>query len=184
MSYTSWHIYCPRLANFIYLGKGYFMKEFINKYVKICPKTGKFRGFRTVKGLSRFILPFIGFAALLWIILRVISKPSRINYPCVKAAMPFAAGFIQNLTVFLISLFAFTRIKKSFPKNQYVLAALLVTFTIGGTYFSDNNPELNNQYPTIYQNPNEPVGEAKGIFPGRVVWVHNPNATNENFDPM
>jgi len=160
------------------------MKEFINKYVKICPKTGKFRGFRTVKGLSRFIIPFIGFAALLWIILRVISKPSRINYPCVKAAMPFAAGFIQNLTVFLISLFAFTRIKKSFPKNQYVLAALLVTFTIGGTYFSDNNPELNNQYPTIYQNPNEPVGEAKGIFPGRVVWVHNPDATNENCDPM
>ncbi|OGU43272.1 MAG: hypothetical protein A2000_08800 [Ignavibacteria bacterium GWB2_36_8] len=160
------------------------MKEFINKYVKICPKTGKFRGFRTVKGLSCFILPFIGFAALLWIILRVISKPSRINYPCVKAAMPFAAGFIQNLTVFLISLFAFTRIKKSFPKNQYVLAALLVTFTIGGTYFSDNNPELNNQYPTIYQNPNEPVGEAKGIFPGRVVWVHNPDATNENCDPM
>src|SRR3989339_1551618 len=159
------------------------MKEFINKYVKICPKTGKFRGFRTVKGLSRFIIPFIGFAALLWIIFRLISKPSRINYPCVKAAMPFAAGFILNIIIFITSAFAFSRIKNSAFKTQFVLAALLVTFTIGGN-FSDYNSELNNQYPTIYQDPNEPMGEAKGIFPGRVVWVHNPDATNENCDPM
>ena len=31
--------------------------------------------------------------------------------------------------------------------------------------------------------PNNPIGEAKGIMPGRVVWVHNPNATNEDCDP-
>ncbi|MCK4748557.1 MAG: DoxX family protein, partial [Bacteroidales bacterium] len=28
--------------------------------------------------------------------------------------------------------------------------------------------------------PNEPMGIAQGIFPGRVVWVHNPDATNRN----
>ena len=28
--------------------------------------------------------------------------------------------------------------------------------------------------------PNQPIGEAKGIIPGRVVWMHSPDATNEN----
>jgi hypothetical protein len=31
--------------------------------------------------------------------------------------------------------------------------------------------------------PNQPIGTAKGIFPGRVVWVWNPDATNENTNP-
>ena len=31
--------------------------------------------------------------------------------------------------------------------------------------------------------PNVPIGEAKGILPGRVVWMHNPDATNENCIP-
>jgi len=159
------------------------MKEFFNRYVKVCPKTGRFRGFRSVKGFSRFILPLIGLLAFLWIISRVIFKPSRINYPCVKAAMPFAAGFILNIIIFITSAFAFARIKNSAFKTQIVLAALLVTFTIGSN-FSDNNSELNNQYPANNIDPNEPMGEAKGIFPGRVVWVHNPDATNENCDPM
>jgi hypothetical protein len=30
--------------------------------------------------------------------------------------------------------------------------------------------------------PNQPMGHAKGIFPGRVVWVWNPDATNEKFE--
>lgn len=153
------------------------MKEFISRYIKICPKTGRFRGFRPVKGFSRIILPLMGFIALLWIVFRVISKPSRINYPCVKAAMPFAAGFIQNLIVFIISAFAFSRIKSPVFKNHFILAALLVTFTIGGNYFTDSAGRI------TFQNPNEPIGEAKGIFPGRVVWIHNPDATNENCNP-
>jgi hypothetical protein len=28
--------------------------------------------------------------------------------------------------------------------------------------------------------PNSPIGDAKGILPGRVVWVYNPDATNES----
>ena len=31
--------------------------------------------------------------------------------------------------------------------------------------------------------PNNPVGQPKGIFPGRVVWAWNPEATNENCKP-
>ena len=33
------------------------------------------------------------------------------------------------------------------------------------------------------EGPNQPVGEAKGIHPGRVVWVHNPQAAKWGGDP-
>jgi hypothetical protein len=43
---------------------------------------------------------------------------------------------------------------------------------------NDNTTWANDLQPP--QAGNEPIGEAKGIFPGRVVWVHNLNATDEN----
>ena len=35
-------------------------------------------------------------------------------------------------------------------------------------------------YPTASLVANQPMGGAKGIFPGRVVWVHDPGAVNQN----
>ncbi len=29
----------------------------------------------------------------------------------------------------------------------------------------------------------KPIGVAKGLYPGRVVWVQNDDATNENYVP-
>jgi uncharacterized protein (DUF362 family) len=36
---------------------------------------------------------------------------------------------------------------------------------------------------TPVEGPNQPVGEAKGIFPGRVVWMHNPNVARWDGNP-
>ena len=107
------------------------MKKFFQKFVKICPNTGRFRGFKPLKGFAQLLFPIIGCIALLWILFRVISKPSRINYPCVKAAMPFAAGFIESIVFFIVSAIAFLKLKKSFFKYDYLLAALFVTLAIG-----------------------------------------------------
>ncbi|MFV1965198.1 MAG: DUF362 domain-containing protein [Pirellulaceae bacterium] len=35
---------------------------------------------------------------------------------------------------------------------------------------------------TPAEGPNQPMGDAKGIFPGRVVWMHNPNAATWDGD--
>jgi len=32
--------------------------------------------------------------------------------------------------------------------------------------------------------PNQPIGRARGIFPGRVVWIHDPNAAQWDGDPQ
>ncbi len=37
-------------------------------------------------------------------------------------------------------------------------------------FFGDFNPV----YPKLFVGPNEPIGEGKGIHPGRVAWVHSP----------
>jgi hypothetical protein len=46
-----------------------------------------------------------------------------------------------------------------------------------------NSGDVSSPLPSISQIANSPTGEAKGIFPGRVVWVHDPEATNENCVP-
>ncbi|MCR4852801.1 MAG: DUF362 domain-containing protein [Prevotella sp.] len=34
--------------------------------------------------------------------------------------------------------------------------------------------EFNAQSPKLFVGPNEPIGEGRGIYPGRVAWIHNP----------
>src|SRR5690606_22740342 len=131
-----------------------------------CPKTGKFRGMRKVNGLYKLLLPLVGIIALIWILIRVIPKPSRINYPCVKAAMPLASGFIAYIALFIASAIAFIKLKKPILKYQFLAAVLFAVIGIGSTYY------LDSEEPFIIESsvhePNEPIGEAKGIFPGRV----------------
>ena len=156
--------------------------RFIQKFIKTCPKTGRFSGIKPLKGFAHLLFPIIGFLAVLWILSRVISKPSRINYPCVRAAMPFAVGFIESVVFFLVSAIAFFKLKKSYFKYDYLFAALFVTLAIGAVSYIDSDT-IQPKFPTVYQEPNEPMGTAQGIFPGRVVWMHDPDATNENCNP-
>jgi hypothetical protein len=35
------------------------------------------------------VLPFLGFGSLLWFLVRVIPKPGRAAYPCMRVAAPY-----------------------------------------------------------------------------------------------
>ena len=61
---------------------------------------------------------------------------------------------------------------------SFIVLGVTGTYLIGGV---SNTSDI--KFPTMHVEANEPVGEAKGIFPGRVVWVHDPDATNENCKP-
>jgi hypothetical protein len=128
-----------------------------------------------------------GIAATLWFLVRVIPKPSRASYPCQKAAFPLASGFV----LWAISLVAFKpviRKIKAATSFKPWFGSLLTLFVISGyllytvTIFHSNavakalDPEAD--YHFVPGPSNKPVGDAKGIFPGRVVWIHNPKATN------
>ena len=143
-----------------------------------CPKY--MQTLKSGKSLKIFY-PLFGLSALIWIVFRVVTKPSRAGYPCVNAAAPVAAGFIYYLMGIIISALSLQKAKKLFENARYFTAFI---FTLVGIfsgihlYSIDSRPAIAN---TIqYDIPNNPMGTGMGIFPGRVIWAHNPDATNEN----
>ena len=168
------------------------MKAFFQKFIKVCPKSGRIRKIAIPGGFYKLLFPIVGLAALLWIIIRVVQKPTRAAYPCVKVATPIASGFVLWLLGLAASVKAFTKMKYSYRSSSYSKAAVFLVLGVVFGLFALSQDALeslagsrdNSVYKQADLEPNQPMGQAVGIFPGRVVWVHNPNATNENCDPM
>jgi uncharacterized protein (DUF362 family) len=75
----------------------------------------------------RFSGYIIGFAALIWFLIRVIPKPSRASYPCQRASFPIASAFVVWVVGILISNTFFKKAKIAFI-NGYKSWAVLFTF--------------------------------------------------------
>ncbi len=106
-----------------------------------------------------------------------------------KVAIPLASSLIIYMSTLLASVMFFRKAFRKISESKYALATLLLLLAIGfslGTVLIKKNESFAAIPPTDYEDPlgpNVPIGEAKGIFPGRVVWMHNPDATNENCVP-
>ena len=125
----------------------------------------------------KLILLFIGFLALIWFLIRVIPKPSRATYPCQQAAFPLASGFVVWLMGAVASVVAFRKAKQNFIRSRYVVGIICIAVGVGAAWLNLNS--LDNQSALADDPvPNTPIGDAKGIYPGRVVWIHDPNATH------
>jgi hypothetical protein len=130
---------------------------------------------------SNLFIPLLGFGALLWFLIRVIPKPSRATYPCMRAAYPIASGFILYVISLSGSVFAFGKAKKHFKDSRYWAMSIFIVAAVIMGFFT-----FQTDRPVVYANSfsidtaNVPVGVGQGIFPGRVVWSWNPNSTNEN----
>ncbi|MBK6285129.1 MAG: DUF362 domain-containing protein [Draconibacterium sp.] len=139
---------------------------------------------------SKTYLLLIGLSATLWFLFRVIPKPSRARYPCVQAAAPLMSSFVIYLLAISASMYSFKKFKLAFQKSRYLLGSVFLLFAIisvSAIILNDNktavanvlNP-VDNTFPV---ESNQPIGVAQGLFPGRVVWAHDENATNEYYIP-
>ena len=139
---------------------------------------------------SKVFFIITGLASTIWFIIRVIPKPTRAAYPCMRAAAPFMSAFIIYLLSLGTTAFTFKKFKQNFAKSKYLsgslfLLAAILSFSV---YLLHDSKEsiartligLDATFPVP---SNTPVGESKGFFPGRVVWVHDPDATNESYNP-
>jgi len=133
----------------------------------------------------RLLLIVFGILSTVWFLVRVIPKPSRASYPCMQVAAPIMSGFI----VYLLSLggitLAFRKAKQNLLKRRFIATGLFLAFAIAGLIFTLTNDSQNSFGSDIPERgpedgPNQPFGTAMGVNPGRVVWVWNPKATNEN----
>ena len=77
------------------------------------------------------------------------------------------------------SVVAFRKARRYFLRARYIVGIMFVSLSIGFIWMA-----MSHTTPKIVladsQPANEPMGTAQGICPGRVVWVHDANATNEN----
>ena len=151
------------------------MKSF-KKFIEILPAL-----LSRIKIPARLIFIIVGLFSTCWFLIRVIPKPSRAEYPCMKAAYPVMSGFVIYIVGLTTAFFAFRWSKISFINAKYsasILLFVLALFTVILTLTNDSIPVYANS--KLLLGPNQPVGAARGINPGRVVWIWDPKATNEN----
>jgi hypothetical protein len=150
-------------------------------------KLGRMRDWLIMHNIPYKLIFFImGVASTVWFLIRVIPKPTRAGYPCMQVAAPFMSGFVT----YLLAVGGLTAISRKFNKKinvRFGAVAMLLTgviFAIAVTPSSNQQTEVQNGQVKMGPDdgPNQPMGEAKGIYPGRVVWIWNPDATNEKFE--
>ncbi len=143
-----------------------------------CPKTKKPSSHCKSRHWPQYIFPVTGLLALIWFLVRVIPKPSRATYPCQRVAFPLASGFIIWLMGLIGSVAAFRRAKKYLTKARYALAAVCIVISVAFIWVAMNSTGQKIIYGHEPLIANDPLGEAKGVYPGRVAWIHDPDATD------
>jgi hypothetical protein len=150
---------------------------------------GLFSGFRKwlqkIHFSDRLILITFGIFSTIWFLWRVIPKPSRATYPCMRAVAPFMSGFVVYLLslggISLILKRIWNRLSRPLSLSSVLLPALLFVF-IGINITSDTS--VSSAQTALLTGPqdgsNVPFGRGRGVKPGLVIWAWNPEATNEN----
>lgn len=134
---------------------------------------------------SKLLFVAAGVAATGWFLMRVIPKPSRATYPCMQAAAPVMSAFV----IYLLSLFggfaAYKKSKRYISSHRFLPASLcIVAVLICAVAFLFNDVStlaaraFQKKEVAFVLTPNNPKGDAKGIFSGRVTWTHAPNTAN------
>jgi len=149
--------------------------------VSVCPKAGMPLGHKSKYRWLKWLFPVTGLLSLIWFLIRVLPKPSRATYPCQRLVAPFASGFVVWIMGLIGSTLAYRKAKRLFHQSRYLVGAVCAAVAVMMVWLSLS---INAGRPagawTPTDPPNSPMGVAKGIFPGRVVWIYDPNATSWN----
>lgn len=161
-------------------------------FFKTCPKSGRIVGINKKNIVLKICFPLMGFVALLWFIIRVVPKPSRLDYPCQQIAAPVAFSFLAFIGSAVVGagswrkfvlLKSRRRLYKAFAVLAIGFSASLVLYvmsvdrTLMGQVIQkqiDEGSDMGLFEPI--DKANTPIGVAKGIHPGRVAWAFDPLA--------
>jgi len=153
---------------------------------KLIGKPGKIRDWMREQQFSpRLIFILLGIFSTAWFLVRVIPKPSRVTYPCMRAASPFMSGLIVYLLSVAGLTFASRKFKRKVINVRYISTFLLM---FGVLVIYAINP-LGNVSTSAWDvtwkegpddGPNQPIGKEVGVNPGRVIWAWDTTATNKD----
>ncbi|MGC9450184.1 MAG: DUF362 domain-containing protein [Oceanipulchritudo sp.] len=131
---------------------------------------------RLLNILQKAVFPAAGAIALLWFVIRVVPKPSRAAYPCMRAAFPVASSFVIWLLSLLGMRLAWRHLLGNMRRRPIVAMLAGACGLLAGVVWLASQP--GNPALAAVNGSHGPLGEGKGVFPGRVVWVHAPDATS------
>ena len=120
---------------------------------------------------AKLIFIVMGIASTLWFVFRVIPKPSRAAYPCMRAAAPFMSSFIIYVLALGTTVFAFRKAKQKLIEAKYLLAGVLLLGSVISAAVFLIQDVRESKAATLPDAPNTPMGDAQGIKPGRVTWA-------------
>ncbi len=156
---------------------------------RVCPKTGKpiapARSWWRTWWLI-WLYPIIGVVSLIWFVVRVAPKPSRATYPCQQLVAPLASSFVVWVIGVLGSILAFRKAKQMILRSRFLLATAALAIGTVSMYFVIIGAPQDQAEATVWEPrtavkpANQPMGVPKGLNPGRVVWVHDADATDWN----
>lgn len=134
---------------------------------------------------GKLIFFLTGIAATIWFLVRVIPKPSRAAYPCMQAAAPVASAFVIYLLSLTATVISFKKMASMIRGRRLAISLVfaLATVVFTGISIATNRSKVSAgqvMHTGMGQASNIPVGTARGYMPGRVVWIHDADATNEN----
>jgi len=155
--------------------------------LKLKGKLGRMRDWMNEHHFPPRIMFFIlGISSTIWFLIRVIPKPSRATYPCMQVAAPIMSGFV----IYLLSLagltFALRRARRNILNLKYIKTGIftfIALISLGVEIYFGSQDSYSRSLSAATgpdDGPNQPIGKPTGNFPGRVVWIWNPEATNEN----
>ena len=142
------------------------------------------KGEFTSRGIQILFFWGLGLFSTIWFLVRVIPKPSRASYPCMQTAAPLMSAFVMYLLSFTGVWVSLRKLREAFRNRKVVVGVFAFAgFCFFGTLmWVENSTDMLAQTflparePRMAWGKNNPVGEAKGIYPGRVVWTHAPGA--------
>ncbi len=115
--------------------------------------------------------------SLVWFLVRVVPKPSRAAYPCQRAAAPMASACVLWLLSLTGSTLLWRRGREHSRQSRYLRAWVCMGLAgLAAVVAVLSLPEARLRAGP--NDPHGPLGVAQGIHPGRVVWVHAPDATD------
>lgn len=149
---------------------------------RVCPRSGRIVGLRWRGRAARWLFPLVGVMALVWHLVRVLPKPGRALYPCQRVAGPLAWAFAGYVVSFVTAVVAFHRARRSFRQARYGLAVACAVVAAGAAilHLNVSSPEAEAAPWIPTDAPNTPIGVARGIQAGRVVWARDPSACSWN----
>ena len=127
---------------------------------------------------KKICLFFVGLLSVIWFLVRVIPKPSRASYPCQRAVFPIASAFVIWILSVIGSVTIFKKLKASIILKKYSKTALLLVVGAIALMFVLSQPVIPSVANTSGNSNLTPIGEARGIFPGRVVWTYDKKVTS------